>query len=72
MQTLSVINIAQSALHFIAWQTCSIEHSPGSSEKHPAMQQLMREDYAYIRIHNFLFPCTLSHSWVNGSNVQCK
>jgi len=42
-----IIRIAESALHFIAWQTCSIGHHLGFSGKHPATLQLMSEDYSY-------------------------
>ena len=38
--------IAQSALHFTPWQTCSFRHNLKVSGKHSAILQLLREDYS--------------------------
>ena len=36
------------------WQTCSIKHHLKFFWKHPAMLQLMHEDYSYTNIHHCL------------------
>ena len=42
-----VLKIAQSALHFTPWQTCSIKYYLNFPGKHPATLQLMREGTSY-------------------------
>jgi len=51
MVPVIVFMVSAIAMHFVPWQTCSVKHQLGFARKHPAMLQLMHEDYSYTGIH---------------------
>ena len=52
-------------LHFIPWQTCSLQHQLDFSRKHSAMLQLLHKDYSFTHIS---LSVASKRNWVrNGS-----
>ena len=59
---------AQSALHFIPWQTCSFRYQLDFSGKHSSHTAIMREDFIHISTTVY----TQVHSFIQLSELGCR